>query len=122
MAFLLPNFTHPGNGADYPNAYARVFSVKKNKAQKVAIVQFEVFTNQAARTALKDPVYMLAVQFMDTPTSPTQYSSLFSAPPVAAASLPAPAVNVDDIDISQTYVGLKTHPATAAILAAATNV
>jgi len=120
MAYLLPTFTHPSNGAVYPNAYARVFSVKKNKAQKVAIVQFEVFASQAARAALKDPVFMLPVQFMDTTTAPTQYSSLFSAPPVAADTLPAPAVNVDDIDISQAYVGLKTHPATAAILAAGT--
>ena len=73
MAYLLPTFTHPSNGAVYPNAYARVFSVKKNKAQKVAIVQFEVFASQAARAALKDPVFMLPVQFMDTTTAPTQY-------------------------------------------------
>jgi hypothetical protein len=122
MAFLIPSFTNPDTGAVYPNAYARIFTVKANKNQKAAIVQVDIYASQALRAALKSPVYIHQTQFLDTPATPAQFSGNFLSPTADPTTLPAPTTNETDALLSKAYLALKQHPDMAAILAAATPI
>ncbi len=124
MAYLLPTYTDPRSGAVYTNAYARIRSIEVIKADKWARTQFDIYASKELReTPGKTPVSQLQPIFSGNVSgNPDNYTSNFSATPVAVDDLPAPAANVDDIAISQAYLALKTHPDTAAILAAATVV
>jgi len=119
MAYLIPSFTHPDNGVVTTNAYARVNTVKINPRQKAAIVQFDYFGSAALRAANKTPIYQQTLQFSDA-TVAGQYTNAFTKPAPAAGTTPAPALNADDILSATAYLALKNHPATVAILAAAT--
>jgi hypothetical protein len=122
MAYQIPIFTDPRSGAPFPDAYARIKNVIVNKAQKWARVQFDIFASKELREAEKTPVSYMQIVFAAVPGAPDNYTPNFASAPVATADLPAAAVNVDDVVTSQAYIALKTHPDTAAILAAATVV
>jgi len=122
MAYVL-NYTDPNTGANYPNAYAKITDLKVVKSQEWALAQVATYASQASRTAGKSPVAQQQVIFAGLVAgAPDTYTGVFAAPPVAAVAPLAAPVNVDDIALAQAYVGLKTHPATAALFATATVV
>jgi hypothetical protein len=120
MAYLLASY-NDNYGTTFSNsAYLRITDVQVKRHEQDAVVLYEVYaSSNIAESGNYSPIYKDGHVFFSDTSTGNLYSDCF-ATGSEASSANVTANTVQDILQCQAYIGLKSHPSTANLVANAT--